>query len=113
MSVTQVTHCEEIAAYIEAALVPPKPALTHAYENTTKHSIPMVAVSSAQGKFLSLLTAASRAKNVLKLGTLGGYSTIWFAEALKKSGHGGKVTSIEVDQVRHDVALQNLEAASI
>jgi predicted O-methyltransferase YrrM len=113
MSVQQVRYATEVAEATEAALIPVTKALKHAYENTSKHGIPMIAVSPAQGKFLSLLTRISSAKNVLELGTLGGYSTIWFAEALKKGKRGGKVTSIEIDASRRDVALQNLEVAGI
>lgn len=45
----------------------------------------------------------SNAKNVLEVGTLGGYSTIWFA----KSVPGVHVTSLEIDPKHRDVALEN------
>ena len=70
----------------------------------------MIAVSPIQGKFTSLLATLSSARNVLEIGTLGGYSTIWFAEALKGRG---KVTSIEIDSHRRDVAIENLRFAGV
>jgi len=45
------------------------------------------------------------AKHVLEIGTLGGYSTLWFANA----NEGIHVTSIEYNSKHRDVALQNLQ----
>ncbi|MCJ1475629.1 hypothetical protein MMC13_004292 [Lambiella insularis] len=112
MSVSNVKFAPEVDAHTEKHLVPPTAALTHAYDNSAAHGIPMIAVSPSQGKFLSLLTQMSGSRNVLELGTLGGYSSIWFAQALKANG-GGKVTSIEIDSARRDVAIANLEHAGV
>lgn len=114
MSVSNVIYAEEVEAYTQGHLVPPQSTLTHAYENSTKHGIPMIAVSPNQGKFISLLSTIAGAKNILEIGTLGGYSTIWFAQALKRNHQaGGKITSIEIDSRRRDVAIQNLQAAGV
>lgn len=113
MSIAQIHNVPAVTEFTEKQLVPHTPALQHAYDNTSKHGIPMIAVSPAQGKFISLLTRMSAAKNVLELGTLGGYSTIWFAQALQKGKCGGKVTSIEVDPKHRDVAYENLEKAGV
>ena len=113
MSVDNVKHAGAVDAHIQKHLVPPTPALTHAYDNSTAHGIPMIAVSPTQGKFLSLLTRMSGARNVLELGTLGGYSSIWFAGALKGHAGGGKVTSVEIDSARRDVSIANLEYAGV
>lgn len=111
MSIENVIHADAVADYTESHLVPKTRELEHAYSNSTAHGIPEIAISPAQGKFLSLLTTACGAKNVLELGTLGGYSGIWFAKALQE--RGGKLTSIEIDAARRDVAIQNLEYAGI
>ncbi|MCJ1229000.1 hypothetical protein MMC12_005664 [Toensbergia leucococca] len=114
MSISNVKHAPAVDAHTEKHLIPPTPALTHAYDNSTANGIPMIAVSPSQGKFLSLLTTMSGARNVLELGTLGGYSSIWFAQALKANGSGGgKVTSIEIDSARRDVSIANLEHAGV
>ena len=112
MSVSNVKHASDVDNHTEKHLVPPTAAFTHAYDNSTANGIPMIAVSPSQGKFLSLLTTLSGARNVLELGTLGGYSSIWFAQALK-SNDGGKVTSIEIDSSRKDVSIANLEYAGV
>jgi predicted O-methyltransferase YrrM len=47
------------------------------------------------------------AKSVLEVGTLGGYSTIWFAKT------GAKVTSIEINPRHRNVALENTEGLDV
>jgi len=112
MSVSNVKHAIDVDTHIEKHLVPPTAALTNAYSNSSANGIPMIAVSPSQGKFLSLLITMSASRNVLELGTLGGYSSIWFAQALKGNG-GGKLTSIEIDSERRDIAIANLEYAGV
>jgi predicted O-methyltransferase YrrM len=72
--------------------------------------LPEIAVSPAQGKFLMLLARATRARNILELGTLGGYSTIWLARALAE---GGRVVTVEADAHHAKVARANFERASL
>jgi predicted O-methyltransferase YrrM len=45
------------------------------------------------------------AKTVLEIGTLGGYSTIWFAQSMP----GIHVTSIELNPHHHSVARENTQ----
>lgn len=45
------------------------------------------------------------AKSILEIGTLGGYSTLWFASS------GAHVTSIEINPKHRDIALQNISSA--
>ncbi|MCJ1375312.1 hypothetical protein MMC20_006547 [Loxospora ochrophaea] len=114
MSVSNVKFVGEVETHIEKHLVQPGPAHTHAYDTSTANGIPMIALSPTQAKFVSLLTTMHGSRNVLELGTLGGYSSIWFAQALKSNGGGGgKVTSIEIDSKRRDVATANLEYAGV
>lgn len=50
-----------------------------------------------------------RAKNVLEVGTLGGYSTIWLASAWE----GVRVMTVEIDEHHQRVALENLAYAGL
>ncbi|KAI4121165.1 MAG: hypothetical protein LQ338_006528 [Usnochroma carphineum] len=112
MSTSNIIYAVDVDAHCEKNLIRPNSALTHAYSNSTANGIPEIALSPSQGKFLSLLTTMSGSRNVLELGTLGAYSTIWIAQTLRANG-GGKITSIEVDPARRDVALTNLEYAGV
>lgn len=110
MSVDQVNQREAVDAYVKKHLLPADKGLENAYTNSTKKGLPMIAVSEVQGKFASMLTTIGSARNVLEIGTLGGYSSIWFAQAMKGRG---KVTSIEVIPHHRDVAIENLRAAGV
>lgn len=80
------------------------PALDNALANSTAKGIPPIAISPAQGAFVSVLCTLISAKNILEIGTLGGYSTLWFANSVP----GVKVTSLEFNAKHRDVALENL-----
>jgi predicted O-methyltransferase YrrM len=51
-----------------------------------------------------------RARRVLEIGTLGGYSTIWMARALPP---GGIVVTLELDSRHAEIARQNLNSAGV
>ena len=72
--------------------------------------LPRIAVAPTQGKFLSLLTRIHAAQRVLEVGTLGGYSTIWFARALAP---GGRVTTLEINPAYAQVAAENFATAGV
>src|SRR5437764_10226126 len=63
--------------YFTDLLIPPDPALDEAMRASVAAGLPSIAVSPAQGKFLHLLARVQGARNILEIGTLGGYSTIW------------------------------------
>ena len=72
--------------------------------------LPAIDVSRLQGKFLDLLVRISRARRILEIGTLGGYSTIWLARALPE---GGRIVTLEFDPHHAAVARANLENAGV
>jgi predicted O-methyltransferase YrrM len=59
---------------------------------------------------LHLLALAQGARNILELGTLGGYSTIWLARALPAGGH---LISLEVDPKHAELAQANIARAGL
>jgi predicted O-methyltransferase YrrM len=72
--------------------------------------LPAYAVSPTQGKLLFLLAQVQGARNILELGTLGGYSTIWLARALPP---GGKLVTLEASQKHAEVAQANIANAGL
>lgn len=72
--------------------------------NNSKYGLPPHDVSPSQGKFLSLLTKISKAERILEIGTLGGYSTLWFADALPDHG---KIITLEYSSHHAKVATEN------
>jgi predicted O-methyltransferase YrrM len=68
-------------------------------------------VPRKDGEFLHLLVKATRARNVLEVGTSHGFSAIWMGLALEETG--GRLTTIEIDSVRHDLARRNVAEAGL
>ena len=73
--------------YIAELLVEDDPALKGALAASEAAGLPQINVAPNQGKLLMLLAQAIRARKILEIGTLGGYSTIWLARALPPGGH--------------------------
>jgi len=96
--------------YIEERLVPPDPVLAAASAASGAAGLPAIAVSATQGKMLHLLARLTRAKRILEVGTLGGYSAIWLARALPL---GGRLVTLEMDPRHADVARANLACAGL
>jgi len=68
-------------------------------------------VPRKDGEFLHLLVKATRAIHVLELGTSHGFSAIWMGLGLEETG--GRLTTIEIDKERHDLALRNVIKAGL
>ncbi|KAF3008955.1 hypothetical protein E8E13_011428 [Curvularia kusanoi] len=92
-----------------SSTTPSNEVLSAALHNSSMQGLPDIAVSASQGKYLQLQARLVRAKNILEIGTLGGYSTIWLANA----GPEVRVISIEVDEHHARVAQTNIEAAGV
>ncbi len=56
--------------------------------------LPPIAIAPEQGAFLQILLRAAAAREVVEVGTLGGYSATWMARALPPDG---RVRTIELD----------------
>ena len=63
------------------------------------------------GKILYDLIVERRFTRAFEIGTSTGHSTIWIAWALSKTG--GKLTTVEIDPVRHEQAKANVAAAGL
>jgi predicted O-methyltransferase YrrM len=100
----------QVDDYIVKLLVPPDEALDAALAASNQAGLPAINVAPNQGKFLSLLASIQGAKNILEIGTLGGYSTIWLARTLPADG---RLVTLERDPKHAEVARQNLERARL
>src|SRR5689334_9660384 len=60
---------------------------------------------------LSILVRSGQRTRLLEIGTSNGYSTIWLAWAAQQTG--GRVTSIERDARKQNMAAANLERAGL
>jgi predicted O-methyltransferase YrrM len=85
-------------------------ALDAALENARRAGLPDIGVTPPQGRLLHLLAKACCARNILEIGTLGGYSTIWLARALPS---GGRLVTLESDPAHLVVARANIANAGL
>lgn len=96
--------------YFSDKLVPRDDALVATLKANAAAGLPPHDVSPLQGKLLALLTKLVSANRVLEIGTLGGYSTTWFARAISE---GGRVVSLEVSPEFAAVARTNIDQAGV
>jgi predicted O-methyltransferase YrrM len=96
--------------YLTDLFIPPDPALDAALEASTDAGLPPISVAPNQGKLLMLLARMRGARNILEIGTLGAYSTIWLARALPPDG---RLVTLEYDPKHAEVARGNLERAGL
>jgi predicted O-methyltransferase YrrM len=96
--------------YITETLIPSDATLEAALRASAEAGLPSIQVSPPQGKLLYLLARSLKARNILEIGTLGGYSTIWMARALPEGGH---LLTLEADAKHAEVASGNIARAGL
>jgi len=96
--------------YINQKLIPSDPILDAALTASADAGLPQIAVTPGQGKLLHLLARSISAKNILEIGTLGAYSTIWLARALPAEG---RLVTLEADPKHAEVARANIANAGL
>ena len=100
----------EVDNYICEVLALSDPALQAALKASEAAGLPAIQVSPTQGKFLNLQALLMHASNILELGTLGGYSTIWLARALPARG---RLITVDANPKHSDVARTNVAFAGL
>ena len=74
-----------------------------------ENNVPIVTKEVAE--YLKFMVDMNRSTNILEVGTAIGYSGILMAKASEK--YGGKLTTIEIDEVRYKEALENFKKAGL
>jgi predicted O-methyltransferase YrrM len=107
---TQKPSPADVDEFLDTTVVGDDPALSAAREASDAAGLPQIAVSTQQGKFLSLLAGAIKARRILEIGTLGGFSTIWLARG---AGPDGRVLTLEYEPKHAEVARANIDRAGV
>lgn len=89
-------------------LYPEDEQLQHVKDAIRERGMPEVSVAPAYGRLLSLLVQTARAKEVLEIGALGGYSGICLCRGLDQDG---RLTSLELREEYAALAGTHLEMA--
>ena len=87
--------------YIAERTTPEDPFLKDLKRAATAEGIPSIWIAPEQASFMQVLLQASRAREVVEVGTLAGYSAITMARALPADG---RVRTIELEAKHADFA---------
>ncbi|ADX71664.1 putative O-methyltransferase [Pseudarthrobacter phenanthrenivorans Sphe3] len=103
---------EWIAAeeFLSRVVVHPDAGLQQAIDSAAAAGMPPIEVAPNAGKLLKLLVQVSRARRVLEIGTLAGFSTIWMGRGLPDDG---TLVTCEFLPQHAEVAWANIDAAGL
>lgn len=102
---------EPIYDYIVDLFAKDEAALLHNFMRRAEAAgIPMISISEEQAKYVGFFLRAIKARRVLDVGTLFGFSAAIMSRAV---GEGGEVISLEFEPMHAGVARQNLAADGI
>ena len=79
-------------------------------KETAARGIPQIQITPIQGRFLNLLVKLIRARRIVEVGTLSGYSTVWMARALSPDG---ELISLEMSAKHAELARESLQRAGV
>ena len=100
----------EVDRYICDHLISADAALDAALAASDAAGLPPIAVTAPQGKLLDLLVRIHGATQILEIGTLGAYSTIWLARAMAA---GGRLVTLEAEAEYAELARANIARAGL
>jgi caffeoyl-CoA O-methyltransferase len=96
--------------YIRDLFAPEDDVLRAIRQRADEHGFPRIHVDPAEGRMLQWLLAAVKARRVVEIGALAGYSGVWMARALPE---GGRLISVEYDPEHAEVARESFKQAGL
>jgi caffeoyl-CoA O-methyltransferase len=100
----------KLAGYVQNLFTPMDPVLAEVRERAGKAGLPVIHVSSFDGRLLEVLARAIGAKKIVEIGTLAGFSGICLARGLPA---GGVLHTFEFDPKHADVAKESFQKAGV
>ncbi len=107
---TSTATWDAVDAYFADLLLPSDSVLDSALAESAAAGLPEIAVAPNQGALLGFLVRLMGARKILEIGTLGGYSSIWFGRALPP---GGRLITLEIEPERVELARRNIANAGL
>ena len=101
---------EAVFEYMNKLLVKESEGQRAVRASTASAGIPQLELRPHEGYLMMWMTRAIRAKRIVEIGTLAGYSGIWFAKALPADG---KLITLEASEKHAAIAQRNFEAAGV
>ncbi len=102
------TYDDALEAYLRENFAIEDDVLTAIRENIAARGLPHISINPEDGRFLEFIVAASGARLVLEIGTLGGYSGTWIARGMPDDG---RLITIELSPEYASVAEHNFRLA--
>ena len=100
----------DVDEFFAERIRPQDTSLAAALRDGKAAGLPQIQVSALQAGFLEVLARTVRARRILEIGTLFGYSTIHLARALPDDG---RLVTLEHSPAHAEVARRNLERAGL
>jgi len=101
MSETSTQVTDVLFRYIAEHTAREDAFLANLKDAAAAEGLPRIWIAAEQASFMQILLRAAKVRDVLEVGTLGGYSSIWMARALPAAG---RVRTIEVNAKHADFA---------
>lgn len=101
---------EALEAYTRSTFAVEDEALATIRREIPRRGLPEITVRPEEGRFLQFLVAASKAKNAIEIGTLGGYSGTWIARGLPPDG---RLVTLEKEAAYAAVAQEHFALAGV
>jgi caffeoyl-CoA O-methyltransferase len=86
----------EVLDYIRKSFSQEDTRHTYILNQMQKRNLPAIQIGASEGKILQFLIQSCHAKKAVEIGTLGGYSALWIADALPQEG---KLYTMEYDPI--------------
>jgi predicted O-methyltransferase YrrM len=99
-----------LSGYVETLYGGEDETLREMRAEAEEQGLPAIQVPFELGRLLQVLVMQSRARRILEIGTLFGYSTVLMARVLRA---GGKVTTLEVAPKHAALATANFQRAGV
>jgi predicted O-methyltransferase YrrM len=97
---------QEVKDYLDRRFGQESSLLHKIRSQSREERLPEIHVSIYAGRLLYLLARIQKVRHILEIGTLGGYSTAWLAEALPADG---RLITLEIDADRVAKARQHMQ----
>lgn len=95
-----------ISSYVSELLLDDDPALEEVRERSASAGLPGIQLTREDSRHLAFLLGACQAKQVLEIGTLGGYSGLCIARELPADGH---LYTVDIEAKHLAVATETFE----
>lgn len=101
---------ESVFAYMNTLLVRETEGQREVRAKTVEAGLPQIELRPHEGHMMMWMARAIGAKTIVEIGTLAGYSGIWFAKALPADG---KLITLDVSEKHAAVARKNFAEAGV